>query len=227
MQAGLLLAETEYVKQVESDIAGYKGLLMGLFFMTVGMEISVGLFFSHLRTVLCAIALLIIGKVHFSRLSCCIKCAFSLRLCSVCHCRSFHPCGWCPKRLITLSCCRKCVHFSRLRTFLCAIAVLIIGKVCFSRLNSRTKCFPFLRLCTFLCATAALIIRKVCFSRLSSRTKCIPFLRLSSFLCATAVLIIGKVCSRLSFCTKCIPFSGPRSELCAIAVTIIGRVCPA
>jgi hypothetical protein len=34
--AGLLLAETEYALQVESDIAPYKGLLMGLFFMTVG-----------------------------------------------------------------------------------------------------------------------------------------------------------------------------------------------
>lgn len=61
--AGLLLAETEYVKQVESDIAGYKGLLMGLFFMTVGMEISVGLFFSRIQTVLCAIVVLIVGKV--------------------------------------------------------------------------------------------------------------------------------------------------------------------
>ena len=62
-QAGLLLAETEFVKQVESDIAAYKGLLMGLFFMTVGMEISVGLFFARYRTVLGAIALLIAGKV--------------------------------------------------------------------------------------------------------------------------------------------------------------------
>jgi hypothetical protein len=34
--AGLLIAETEYALQVESDIAPYKGLLMGLFFMTVG-----------------------------------------------------------------------------------------------------------------------------------------------------------------------------------------------
>jgi hypothetical protein len=32
--AGLLLAETEYHLQVESDIGPYKGLLMGLFFMT-------------------------------------------------------------------------------------------------------------------------------------------------------------------------------------------------
>lgn len=34
--AGLLLAETEFSLQVESDIAPYRGLLLGLFFMTVG-----------------------------------------------------------------------------------------------------------------------------------------------------------------------------------------------
>ena len=34
--AGLLLAETEYALQVESDINPYRGLLLGLFFMTVG-----------------------------------------------------------------------------------------------------------------------------------------------------------------------------------------------
>ena len=63
-QAGLLIAETEFALQVESDIAPYKGLLMGLFFMTVGMEISAGLFFAKLRTVLAAIAVLLIGKVR-------------------------------------------------------------------------------------------------------------------------------------------------------------------
>lgn len=36
--AGLLLAETEFSLQVESDIAPYRGLLLGLFFMTVGAE---------------------------------------------------------------------------------------------------------------------------------------------------------------------------------------------
>ena len=61
--AGLLLAETEYHIQVESDIGPYKGLLMGLFFMTVGMEISVGLLFAKWKTVLAAITLLIGGKV--------------------------------------------------------------------------------------------------------------------------------------------------------------------
>ncbi len=37
--------------QVESDIAPYKGLLMGLFFMTVGMQISVGLFIAKVSLV--------------------------------------------------------------------------------------------------------------------------------------------------------------------------------
>lgn len=63
LQAGLLIAETEFALQVESDIAPYKGLLMGLFFMTVGMEISVGLFFGRFRTVIAGILGLLIGKV--------------------------------------------------------------------------------------------------------------------------------------------------------------------
>lgn len=36
--AGLLIAETEFRKQVEIDINPFKNLLMGLFFMTVGMS---------------------------------------------------------------------------------------------------------------------------------------------------------------------------------------------
>jgi Kef-type K+ transport system membrane component KefB len=64
LQAGLLLAETEFAIQVESDIAPYKGLLMGLFFMTVGMEISCGLFLAKLRLILGGILLLLVGKVR-------------------------------------------------------------------------------------------------------------------------------------------------------------------
>jgi len=61
--AGLLIAETEYALQVESDIAPYKGLLMGLFFMSVGMEISGQLFVSRWKEVLTGITLLISGKL--------------------------------------------------------------------------------------------------------------------------------------------------------------------
>lgn len=39
--AGLLLAETEFRHEVELMIAPFKGLLMGLFFMTVGMQMDV------------------------------------------------------------------------------------------------------------------------------------------------------------------------------------------
>lgn len=38
--AGLLVAETEYNRQVEADIMPFKGLLLGFFFMTVGMSIN-------------------------------------------------------------------------------------------------------------------------------------------------------------------------------------------
>lgn len=38
--AGLLLAETEYRHQIEVDIEPFKGLLLGLFFMSVGMGID-------------------------------------------------------------------------------------------------------------------------------------------------------------------------------------------
>ncbi len=41
--AGLLVAETEFRPQVETDIRPFKGLLMGLFFMTVGMSIDFSL----------------------------------------------------------------------------------------------------------------------------------------------------------------------------------------
>jgi monovalent cation:proton antiporter-2 (CPA2) family protein len=60
--AGLLLAETEFALQVESDIAPYKGLLMGLFFMTVGMEISVGLLLNRAQVIAAGIAVLLAGK---------------------------------------------------------------------------------------------------------------------------------------------------------------------
>jgi CPA2 family monovalent cation:H+ antiporter-2 len=39
--AGLLLAETEYRKAIEATVEPFKGLLLGIFFFTVGMEIDV------------------------------------------------------------------------------------------------------------------------------------------------------------------------------------------
>ncbi|CAM8922554.1 unnamed protein product [Rhodiola kirilowii] len=60
--AGLLLAETEFSLQVESDIAPYRGLLLGLFFMTVGMSIDPKLLLSNFPVVMGSLGLLIGGK---------------------------------------------------------------------------------------------------------------------------------------------------------------------
>ncbi|KAL0700439.1 hypothetical protein Bca4012_056561 [Brassica carinata] len=60
--AGLLLAETEFSLQVESDIAPYRGLLLGLFFMTVGMSIDPKLLLSNFPVVVGTLGVLIMGK---------------------------------------------------------------------------------------------------------------------------------------------------------------------
>lgn len=43
--AGLLLADTEFRHRIESEIEPFKGLLLGLFFMSVGMSLDFGLAF--------------------------------------------------------------------------------------------------------------------------------------------------------------------------------------
>ena len=49
--AGVLLSETKYRYQVEADIAPFRGILLGLFFVTVGFEIDVQLIFRNLPLV--------------------------------------------------------------------------------------------------------------------------------------------------------------------------------
>lgn len=56
--AGLLLAETEYKHQIEVDIEPFKGLLLGLFFMSVGMGIDWRYVLSETATILTVVALL-------------------------------------------------------------------------------------------------------------------------------------------------------------------------
>lgn len=45
--AGVLLAESEYRRELETDIEPFKGLLLGLFFIAVGMSIDFGVLLSH------------------------------------------------------------------------------------------------------------------------------------------------------------------------------------
>lgn len=49
--AGVVLANSEYRHELESDIDPFKGLLLGLFFMTVGAGINFGLLFENFGTI--------------------------------------------------------------------------------------------------------------------------------------------------------------------------------
>ncbi|RBP85631.1 potassium transporter [Marinomonas rhizomae] len=50
--AGVVLANSPYRHELESDIAPFKGLLLGLFFMTVGAGINFTLLFNHVLSIL-------------------------------------------------------------------------------------------------------------------------------------------------------------------------------
>jgi CPA2 family monovalent cation:H+ antiporter-2 len=60
--AGLLLSETEYRHQVEADIRPFRGILLGLFFMTVGMSIDITLIQSELAQITLLVIGLMVGK---------------------------------------------------------------------------------------------------------------------------------------------------------------------
>jgi CPA2 family monovalent cation:H+ antiporter-2 len=60
--AGLMVAETEYKYRVESEILSLKSLLMGLFFMTIGMSFEVEFLIEKLPIIIIGAALLILIK---------------------------------------------------------------------------------------------------------------------------------------------------------------------
>jgi CPA2 family monovalent cation:H+ antiporter-2 len=60
--AGLMVADTEYRHQVAADIGPIRGLLLGFFFMTVGMAVDVGIAAEHLGMIVLLAAGLILLK---------------------------------------------------------------------------------------------------------------------------------------------------------------------
>jgi len=60
--AGMLMAETEFRYQVEEDIKPFRDVLLGLFFVTVGMMLDLGLVLRELWMVLALFALMTAGK---------------------------------------------------------------------------------------------------------------------------------------------------------------------
>jgi len=61
--AGVLLADSEYRHALEAKIEPFKGMLLGLFFLGVGMSVNIGLLFHSFWTVLGLTFLLILVKV--------------------------------------------------------------------------------------------------------------------------------------------------------------------
>jgi len=68
--AGLLLAETEYRHQVAADIQPFRGLLLGLFFMTVGISLDLGIIIENTLLVLGLLAGLIVLKTLITMVLC-------------------------------------------------------------------------------------------------------------------------------------------------------------
>ncbi|MDP2794696.1 MAG: cation:proton antiporter [Sulfurisoma sp.] len=59
---GMLISETVYRHQVEADIRPFRDVLLGLFFVTVGMLLDVGFVLDHFWRLLLAVVLLVVGK---------------------------------------------------------------------------------------------------------------------------------------------------------------------
>jgi CPA2 family monovalent cation:H+ antiporter-2 len=60
--AGMIIAETKYHHKVEADIAPFKDLLLGTFFVTVGMKIDLAFFGEHFISILMVLAGILLIK---------------------------------------------------------------------------------------------------------------------------------------------------------------------
>jgi glutathione-regulated potassium-efflux system ancillary protein KefC len=61
--AGVLLANSEYRHALETDLEPFKGLLMGLFFIAVGMSVDFGVFFAQPGLILMLVAAFLAIKI--------------------------------------------------------------------------------------------------------------------------------------------------------------------
>src|SRR5262249_50827036 len=61
--AGMLIAETEYRYQVEEDIKPFRDVLLGLFFVTVGMVLDLGVVASNLPWVVALLVVPVLAKL--------------------------------------------------------------------------------------------------------------------------------------------------------------------
>lgn len=67
--AGMMLSESQYRHQLEADIRPFRDILMGLFFITVGMRFEMSMLLGQLHWVLLGLGVLLVVKVLLIRLS--------------------------------------------------------------------------------------------------------------------------------------------------------------
>lgn len=60
--AGILLAESEYRHELEIAIEPFKGLLLGLFFISVGMALNLGVLYTHILEIIIGVVVLVVVK---------------------------------------------------------------------------------------------------------------------------------------------------------------------
>lgn len=68
--AGLLLAETEHRHQIEADIKPFRGILLGLFFISIGMSINIGFILENLMVILMIVAAILTSKTLITATLC-------------------------------------------------------------------------------------------------------------------------------------------------------------
>jgi monovalent cation:H+ antiporter-2, CPA2 family len=61
--AGMLISETKYRYQVESDIAPFRDILLGLFFISVGMLLNVSVLFDHIVLIILLLIFFLVFKI--------------------------------------------------------------------------------------------------------------------------------------------------------------------
>ena len=61
--AGMMIAETHYKHQVEADLIPFRDLLLGVFFITVGMQLQFGVIFEYIGIIIALLIGIMIVKV--------------------------------------------------------------------------------------------------------------------------------------------------------------------
>ena len=79
--AGMLIAETKYHHKVEADIAPFKDILLGIFFVVVGMKIDLAMFIENIGMIVAIFMLILVVKtlIIFALLRLSSKSATSLK----------------------------------------------------------------------------------------------------------------------------------------------------